>query len=204
MSNLTDVLYGNRLYGAATYAANLDPQTLTANLGDIQTSSDADVARITHALADSQATVDAVVKTVEKLFSEAPTSSQNLYSVPLFGAHMYAGDLSNSAIYMREAISSQLQRAFSDLVTVSDGSITVRQTRGITDFVVLQEWVNVQLIKPFVWTLQSVPVPSSQTLYGRPLFGQALFSDRILISWSTSLRPQESWTNADGQTNQES
>lgn len=260
MSIQTEVLYGNRLYGAVTYSNNNDPETLTANLGDTasmvdadttsgaiplsdtesladtiiklvektlaesQTLSDSKIVEILQTLSDTfsmsdalgftafrrsdetMALADTILHTVNKALTEVTTSSQNLYAKTLYGAHTYSGDFTLINIYMRDKIIIQLQKGLSDILSLADHT-ALQQTKGFTDFILLQSWLRLDLQRANIWTVASAssPVHNILSLYAASLYGaQKLYAATPVTLWEKTGSPAENWGNEDGQNNQES
>jgi len=306
MANLTQVLYGNRLYGAVTYEENYDPQTLTASLGDTQASSEADIFHTAKPLSDTQASADAiaklieklladtqgssesriasllkalsesqgstdavvlagakalselitlseawttvgtkvfadsssmaegflkaifrafnfselvsgadatvtiqatkvlleslsvsaaVVKTVEKVFSEITTSSPVLFGAKLFGAHTYSSDMIDPAIYMREKIVHTIGKVVAEAITVSDRNIAIHQTKGLLDSLVVQEWVEIQLHRVNIWasTPANEVISNILTVFGKSLYAEELYAATPTVSWDHQGSDKATW-----------
>lgn len=129
MANLTQVLYGSRLYGKVTYEENYDPQTLTANLSDTQSSADADIISGYKVLSDSQTPTDALVKAVTKVLSDTQastdakvgsllkilTDAQGASDVVVLALNKFLSDLVSEA----DALTKLVGKPFNEITTSS-------------------------------------------------------------------------------------
>jgi hypothetical protein len=261
MSNVTEVLYGNRLYGAVTYSDNEDAQTMTENLSDStsmsdnegssteisrtltdaetltdmiaktvesfyvesQSSSDSRTDEVIKPLPDmivtgdtfqiepfwasneTQMMVDATSKTVEKLFIEAPAAAPVLYGVPLYGVPLYGGEYTDLSIIMQDSISFGIRFGFSDNITMVESLVGLQRNKGLSETILIQEWLKFTLVKANIWASQSASavVESELNLYGSSLYGQPLYSTMPTVEWVQPESPAEAWTNFDNENNQE-
>jgi len=252
MSNQTLVLDGNRLYGAVTYSANNDPQTLTANLSDTSSLSEADVFQPAKPLADSATLTDAIAKLVEmalsdastltearimnalkvlsdsstlsdarvlstnkvisdalvfaetwkttgtKALSEITTFNQSVYGLRLYGQVHYSNDFNVIAIFLKDGITKEIQRLFSDSLSVGDNSVAIHQTKGFTEFILLKSWLRLDLRKVDPWTAQSATtvIENSLTQYGQAFYGSKLYAATPLVSWKSGAVDSAVWQKA--------
>ena len=98
----------------------------------------------------------------------------------------------------------------SDSITPADASITNVAEKALSDFLILNEWFNIHLIRANIWTETlppttiAIPVP---TLYDRYLFGAVLygagFANVPRTVWRTDDPQKQAWTNEDGHGAQE-
>lgn len=176
MANLTQVLFGNRLFGAVTYSENYDPQTFAVPLSETQATVDVDAIEAKVPLADTQSSSDSKTAVFGKVFSETQASVD---------AKTFNGT-----------------QHFTDSLLPADQNVAVRMNKGFSEFFILQEWIQIKLIRANVWSSPSA-TSVTQTLYGRPLFGQRLFSATPGTIWTKDTTRQRNWTNLDGENNQE-
>lgn len=109
----------------------------------------------------------------------------------------------SDAVTMVDSEVLQPSKPLSDTAFVSDTTIVVAATKSITDFIRLKEWLSIQHIKAEIWTIQSAEtdIRVAFTLYGRPLYGESLYSDAPTSSWIVPEGSAENFTNLDGEGN---
>jgi hypothetical protein len=179
MSTQTLVLYGNRLYDQVTYSTNQDSQTLTANLSDSVPLSDSRLFDLAHGLADTLILSDiAVTRSSIKAL---------LDTLILTDSHTFID-----------------ARMLADFLILSDLIVRIA-TKTTSDFIILNEWLSITLIKADIWTLAS-PEPDLETVFAPPLYGKVLYSKTLyggasFTDWTTPGDSDENFTNLDGEGN---
>jgi hypothetical protein len=215
MSQLTPVLYGNRLYGQETYSENADPVTTVLTISDSVSSADAfndtvnklleevitatEVAlnNINKPLTDTTTVTDAFTATLAQLLSETITPSDSAITTTgtkpvIDGIALSESFVStfvkilSDSVTMTDLDQKFVTRIVYDSLTVFDSNITVTITKALTDILLLQDWLSLRLSKPNNWIVNTTPIPVS-TLYGRVLFGRSLYGQsNNRTPWNTT------------------
>jgi hypothetical protein len=179
VSILNLVLYGNRLYDQETYSINEDAQTFSVTLSDSVSLSDLDRAEAIKALSDSLLLTDSILRASTKRLSDSLT-------------------LSDSHSFIATEV-------LSDSISVTDSPTTVQTIKGLSEFILIQDWIEFKWQRAEVWTItQAAPISTEPilSLYAQCLYGQDLYSGPPRTTWEVPPPTSEAWTNADGESHQ--
>lgn len=189
-----------------------DTVTLTESIAKI----------LSHAFSDSTSLSDIRTITATKVIPVIPTITAPF---PLYGQILYTGSLYgyNALRPLTETITVLdsvvnflatkiltdtasltdlrifiVSRSLLDTFSIIDSPVVVRQTKGLSDFIILNEWLSIHLNKAEIWT---VPPTISTTsgildLYGSFLYSKMLYSDIPEVSWNTTPNDSTVWTSA--------
>jgi hypothetical protein len=215
MSQLTPVLYGNRLYSRVLYSENYDPQTFNVVLSDGVGATDSLTDQFTKVLSDVISSVDSIAKQLNIPLADSvsfsDTLAKNLTQVlndNTVLADLYAVTATKSLsdnVTLSEVLTTLLTKVLADTITLSDSKTIVSYkvltdavasvdstiittfTKSLQEILLLQDWISVRLSKPQIWQVSRVIVPTD-TLYGRVLYGVMPYSAIGLKPW-ISIKP---------------
>lgn len=160
------------------YAGSFAPQTLTLTLSDSMTLSDADIINAIKVLLDSITMTDSIRKSVSMIFADSLT--------------------------MTDVLLKLSEKSFTDQLSMTE-SMTFQPTKVLTDFIILKEWISINLLKATLWINPAANENSYDTLYGAGTYGPTLYGARLYggrrgntNNWGLGQKRQEAWTNVDG------
>jgi hypothetical protein len=178
----------------------------TKHLSDSMTLSEAFMISFGHSFSEMLTLIDSKAITTRKVLSEGPISTMSiLYGQPLFGRQEYSNNnISNTPpIHIVDSLAFMLTKPFADSLMLSDSQqriltkavfdsiasidprIIVTLTKHLSETLLVQDWLSIQIIKPMQWVVPApAPLPYS-TLYGRVLFGRNLYSGLSGPPWMT-------------------
>lgn len=167
MAVQTIVLYGSRLYDAETYSTNEDPESLTATLSDSMAIQDTGF----QFLADAIAMLEAAITTD--------------------GIKALADSLS-----MTESQLIAATKILVDSIDVQDASVQLQQIKGLSDFILVKDWVELQLLRAGVWSESPAYGfrPSNIHLYGPGVYyGFDFYSSNPTVAWLIATPATTTW-----------
>lgn len=167
MSIETEVLYGNRLYDAPTYSTNQDPESLSANLADSATLTD----------------------TGFQFLADALSILENAITVN--GIKRLADSMSMTEAQLISAV-----KLLTDSTTVTDAVLHIAQIKALTDFIVVKDWVSLNLDRADIW--QTTPAfgfnPSNIHCYGANVYYAVdFYSHNPTVNWLLQTLSTTTW-----------
>jgi hypothetical protein len=133
------VLYAPRLYASSTYATNQDPESMSVILSDSSVLTDTDFKFIADALSVLES---AIVTDGVKALAESMS--------------------------MTEQMLLDSVKILVDACTAQDAPLLLRQIKGLSEFILVKDWVEIKLLRAGIW--QTTPAfgfrPSQIHLYG--------------------------------------
>lgn len=226
MSVQNIVLYGAILYDPDTYSTNQDPQSFTATLTDTATLADLEIQNATKVAADAISMAEAWIASGKKVLADSAAMGETiakslamatlLESLGLSDARVIASKKAladviavadtivtlNATKAVTEAMTLTEQRLMAavkilaESLTVSDAKIQLAQIKGLSDFALLKDWIELKLVRAGIW--QSTPAfgfkPSNIHLYGPGVFyGVDFYASNPTVAWLVSTPAQTTW-----------
>jgi hypothetical protein len=201
-------LYGQRQYAQGLYSEH----TATVQLADACSASDDLVLTVQAALADSLTSSDGIVAALASaLFDAASVADAVLAAALQAGVSDTVGamdDISSAiAAAFSESIASNDDFAgvnlieLSEALGLSDSFGPNTETVGLTDFVLIKEFISQSLRRSSAGWTQGGTTHRGVTphIYGRVLYAQNMYSTNIAILWNAVQRSVgPGFTNHDG------
>lgn len=179
MSIQTQVLDGNRLYGAVTYSDNNDPQTLTASLSDSSSMADADVTSGTKPLSDSETLTETIAKLVQRALADSSTITETRILSAIKA-------LSDSTT-LTDARNFAANRSLSDLISLSETWIT-QGTKLLAE--------SASMTEAFAKAVYITFADNATMADARALSANKPFSDTVTMSDSEKMSANKTLTEA--------
>jgi hypothetical protein len=215
MAVQTIVLYAPRLYGVSTYSTNQDPESLSASLSDSVAMSDADTQAAIKALSEAIAMAETWITSGTKSLSDTATMSETLAkalvkatmteSLSMTDARVIAAVKALSDLMMLSdslvttgikalTESATLTEGFlvsflvemSDDLLIDDAAVRIQQIKGLSDFILLNDWLELKLNKADVWDSHAAfgTRPSQIHLYGPGVYyGVDYYGSNPTVIW---------------------
>lgn len=183
MASNQPVTYGSYNYGSQSgtstlYANSFIAQTLTASLSDSVTLSDSDIVDAIKVLLDSVTMTDSIRKAVATIFADSLT--------------------------MTDVLAKLSEKSFTDNLSMVEAA-TFQPTKVLADFLILKEWIAINLITATLWINPGANENSYDTLYGAGTYGPTLYGVRLYGgrrgntgNWGVGQKRSEQWTNFNG------
>lgn len=177
MSTNLPIPYATYTYASELYANSFVGETFVATLSDSITGTEADVIQAIKALAESLALSDSDIKKITKVLSDSTT--------------------------ITDAISKLPRKSFSDALVTADSTVTISTIKSLLDFLVIKEWIAIDLEKNITWVQPGGNENIFDTLYGKYLYGRnsgiTLYGGaRPTANWGLGQKRSEEWTNVNG------
>jgi len=119
----------------------------------------------------------------------------------LFGACLFAGDSAASSLYATGYLPQTISAGLSDSIAGSDAG-TIAMTAALADFLVIKEWLAVNLSRATVWVNPGANENTFDSLFGKYMYGRVPFGGVTPTStWTAGAKRTENWTQSDGHKN---
>lgn len=201
------VLFGQRLYDNVLYSTNPSPQSLSTNLSDSTSLGESRIDSLNKVL-PPQITLGAFPLYGSNDFSSVVYgfNGTGVYDGKIILLESIVHFLSTKALVESLSLSESrvltIAQNLVESLSVTDSKAHIVLNPGLTDFVVLKEWLTIQLQKNNgIWS--TLPTNThAMTLFGQLLYSKPLYGFIPVITWTPSLvTVAENFTNADGKGN---
>lgn len=226
MSVQTIVLYGNRLYDAETYSTNQDPQSLSAILSDAMAMTDSEKQNAIKAIAEAITMAETRIMSGTKVLTDSSTMIETLAKALIMHTLTDSVSMSDTRVIaatkalaealavadtlivttgtkaLTESLTMTEQRLIAavkilvDSLTVADATVNILQDKGLSDFILLKDWLELRWQKANVW--QITPAynfrPSSIHNYGPGVYyGVDFYSSNPSVNWLLQTASPATW-----------
>ena len=197
----SEILYGQVSYGNpavipvdqlylfdAKFLSGTKPLPETLTLAEIFAKT------LYHQLSDAASISDAKLISTVKVILETLTLSETLAKTIILGTF-------SETLTLAQSFAIIFYRLLVDTLTILESRLLFTATKGLTEFILLKEWISVRLQKADPWqvkaaTQRNIPV------YGSILYDQSLYGFTPDVVWNKTPASLPCFINADGESHQ--
>lgn len=211
----SDVLSGAKPLSDSTALSDAITKLVETLLTDSATLSESRIMEAIHTLSDSVTLADAknlagtkpvsdlisladsrVTTVFTKALSEITQTSKTLFGSMNYAGSLFSGNFTELDIFMRDGLVKQVLRALTETLSVSDSTVAIRQTKGLSDFILLKSWLRLDLKRATVWTASASSTLTFSMYGGDPLFGQSCYAATPKVFWANGSTDLTTWQKA--------
>lgn len=195
----SEILYGQVSYGnpAVTpvdqlYLFDVKNLSGTKSLTETLTLAEIFAKAIYRQLSDALSVSDAKLISTIKALIETLILSESLVKTVLLNTF-------SETLTTAETFAIIFYRTLLDALSILDSQIIFTATKGLTEFILLKEWISIRLQKADPWQVQAV-TQRNIPVYGTILYDQSLYGFTPNVVWNKTQAPRPCFINADGES----
>lgn len=208
----------------STTMTDSEANNATKTLSESVTTSDASIRTAIKALSESTTMSETKVTAGIKALADSSTLVESFVKVLMFARFDSVFMTDVTAIKVVKALSDAFSitdslvkisaiKSLSDATTMTEARLfrlhsvladslvmlenrTINGKKGLTDFIILNEWISIVLAKANIWSTQSAQQPHTQdnTLYSVPEYNEDLYSAGPVTTWKQGTEASVVWT----------
>jgi len=125
----------------------------------------------------------------------------------IYGGYNYARPVGGTAwtLYANNLLPQTITASLFDMMTPSDSSAAQIDV-PLMDFLLVKEWVSIQLSKAIIWVNPEQNANTVDSLYARSSVGPVVYGGKNILYgglkpqafWTPGIKRMENWTQTDG------